>query len=82
MLGENIMAHRRQLGISQQTLAEQLAVQNRRRRRIWTVLAWVLGLIVALHALLLVLGWAASVDVGTMTETTVMQTQQTDNAGD
>ena len=141
MLGENIIARRKQLGLSQQTLAdqlhvvrqtiskweknlsvpdadalvrladalettvqallgmpeekpaapdvatvlsrinEQLAVQNRRRRRIWTALAWVLGLIVAFHALLLVLSWAASVDVGTMTEATVMQTVEIDEAG-
>lgn len=42
---------------------EQLAVQNRRRGRIWRVVAWVLALLVAFHVLLLALGWVFSVDV-------------------
>lgn len=38
---------------------DQLAVQNRRRSRIWKVVAWVLGLFVAFNVLVLVLGYAA-----------------------
>ncbi len=45
---------------------DQLAVQNRRRSRIWKVVAWVLGLFVAFNALLMVLGYAAFVDPTTM----------------
>lgn len=119
MLGENIIAQRKRLGLSQQTLADQLhvvrqtiskweknlsvpdaeallkladaldtsvqsllgmpeeasepdnagiataltrindqlAIQNRRRNLIWKVVAWVLGLTIALNVLLLILGW-------------------------
>lgn len=41
----------------------QLAIQNRRRSRIWRVAAWVLALLVAFHVLLLALGWAFSADM-------------------
>lgn len=130
MLGENIILHRKRLGLSQQALADQLhvvrqtiskweknlsvpdadalirladaldttvqallgmpeeasapdtsdvalalmrindqmAIQNRRRRRVWTVVAWVLGIFVALNALLLVLGWAAYTSSATLQE--------------
>ena len=37
---------------------DQLAIQNRRRSRIWKVVAWVIGLFVAFNILLLVLGYA------------------------
>ena len=33
-------------------IAEQMAAQNRRRSRIWKIVAWVLGIIVVLHILL------------------------------
>lgn len=36
---------------------EQLAVQNRRRSRVWKVIAWVLGVLAALQILLIVLGY-------------------------
>lgn len=41
----------------------QLAIQNRRRGRIWRVVAWVLALLVAFHVLLLALGWVFSADM-------------------
>ena len=44
---------------------DQLAIQNRRRRRIWKVIAWILALFVAFNALLLVLSYAASVQLDT-----------------
>ena len=44
---------------------DQLAIQNRRRSRIWKVIAWILALFVAFNALLLVLGYAASVQLDT-----------------
>ena len=141
MLGENIILHRKRLGISQQTLAEkmyivrqtvskweknlsvpdadalvrladaldttvqalldmppeapspaapdmaaalmrindQLAIQNRRRRRVWTVAAWLLGLFVGIHMLLIILGLTFTADPTplqmqdtTVTETTVV----------
>ena len=37
---------------------DQLAIQNRRRARIWKIVALVLGLYVAFNVLLLVLGYA------------------------
>ena len=37
---------------------DQLAIQNRRRARIWKIVALVLGLYVAFNMLLLVLGYA------------------------
>ena len=37
---------------------EQLAIQNRRRSRVWKVVAWLIGLFVALNLLLLVLAYA------------------------
>lgn len=40
---------------------DQLAIQNRRRSRIWKAVAWILGLYVAFHILLLVLGYAGTV---------------------
>lgn len=44
---------------------DQLAIQNRRRSRIWKVIAWILALFVAFNALLLVLSYAASVQLDT-----------------
>ena len=44
---------------------DQLAIQNRRRSHIWKVVAWLLALFVAFNALLLVLGYAASAQLGT-----------------
>lgn len=38
---------------------DQLAIQNRRRSRIWRIVAWVIGLYVGFNVLLLVLGYAA-----------------------
>ncbi|MBQ8556703.1 MAG: helix-turn-helix transcriptional regulator [Clostridia bacterium] len=42
---------------------EQLAIQNRRRNRIWKVAAWVLGIYVAFQVLLLLLAYSFSVDL-------------------
>ena len=39
---------------------EQLAIQNRRRRRIWKAVAWLLAAFAAFNVLLLVLGYAAT----------------------
>ena len=41
---------------------DQLAIQNRRRSRIWKAVAWVVGLFVAFNVLLMVLGYACFVD--------------------
>ena len=37
---------------------DHLAIQNRRRSRVWKIIAWIVGLYVAFNALLLVLGYA------------------------
>ena len=37
---------------------DQLAIQNRRRSRIWKAVAWVIGIFFAFNLLLLVLGYA------------------------
>ena len=52
---------------------EQLAIQNRRRGRIWKVVAWVIGIYVAFNVLLLALGYAGMVQY-TGEENTRMET--------
>lgn len=42
---------------------DQLAIQNRRRARVWKVIAWLLAVFVAFNVLLLVLGYAVSVQL-------------------
>ena len=37
---------------------DQLAIQNRRRSRIWKVIAWLIGLFIAFNILLLILAYA------------------------
>ena len=56
------------IALSLMRINDQLAIQNRRRRRVWTVVAWVLGGFLALNVLLLVLGWASYVDPGSLQE--------------
>ena len=56
---------------------DQLAIQNRRRSHVWKVIAWILALYVAFNVLLLVLGYAASVqftgEVVTIQETILLE---------
>ena len=52
---------------------EQLAIQNRRRHRLWVTLAWIAGGVIALNALLLLLGYAATVDVGSIQESVAIE---------
>ena len=40
---------------------DQLAIQNRRRARVWKIVAWVLGIFVAFQLMILALGYAYSV---------------------
>ena len=57
---------------------DQLAIQNRRRSRIWKVIAWMIGLYVAFNVLLLVLGYATTVQVdgeAVITEETMLITE-------
>ena len=49
------------IAVALSRINDQLAIQNRRRSRIWKVIAWVVALFVAFNVLLLVLGYAASV---------------------
>lgn len=62
------------IALSLMRINDQLAIQNRRRRRVWTVVAWVLGGFLALNALLLVLGWASYVDPGSLQEGHAIET--------
>ena len=66
LLGETIAvdAQPSDIAAALSRINEQLAIQNRRRSRIWKVVAWVLGLYVAFQAALLVLGWVFTVDTG------------------
>ena len=49
---------------------DQLAIQNRRRGRIWKAVAWAAGLYVALNLLLLALGYAMTADFAGEVQTT------------
>ena len=40
-------------------MAEQLAMENRRRNLIWKIIAWVVGIVVAIHILLIAVGAVA-----------------------
>ena len=62
------------IALSLMRINDQLAIQNRRRRRVWTVVAWVLGGFLALNALLLVLSWASYVDPGSLQERHAIET--------
>ena len=52
---------------------DQLAIQNRRRWRIWKIVAWLIAVYVAFNALLLVLGYAATAQL----DGTVVITEET-----
>ena len=54
---------------------DQLAIQNRRRARIWKIVALVLGLYVAFNVLLLVLGYAGYARVSEV-ETSVVTIEE------
>ena len=43
---------------------DQLAIQNRRRSRIWKIVDWVIGVYVAFNILLLALGYAYTAQIG------------------
>ena len=59
---------------------DQLAIQNRRRHRVWVVIAWIVGLTIAFHGLLIVLGWASYVDPDSLQVDTTYETMTTDDA--
>ena len=40
-------------------MAEQLAMENRRRNLIWKIIVWVVGIVVAIHILLIAVGAVA-----------------------
>lgn len=50
---------------------DQLAIQNRRRARVWKVIAWLLAVFVAFNVLLLVLGYAGMASYTGTVETQV-----------
>ena len=49
---------------------DQLAIQNRRRSRIWKIVAWLIAVYVGINALLLVLGYAYTAQIGREVVTT------------
>lgn len=53
-------------------LNDQLAIQNRRRSRIWKIIAWVIGLYLAFNVLLLALGFTASVQYDGVKQNTLV----------
>lgn len=55
---------------------DQLAIQNRRRSRIWKIVAWLIGLYVGFNVLLLVLGYAAMVQYTGETESNVFTVEE------
>ena len=52
---------------------EQLAVRNRRSRRIWSIVGVILGLWILIHAVGMVLSYAAYSTLSTATEMTVSE---------
>ena len=57
---------------------DQLAIQNRRRGRIWKVIAWVIAVYVAFNVVLLVLGYAGMVQYAgeaAVTQETIIVTE-------
>ena len=42
---------------------DQLAIQNRRRARVWKVIIWVIAVLAALQLLILILGYAGTGEV-------------------
>ncbi|MBR4081690.1 MAG: helix-turn-helix transcriptional regulator [Clostridia bacterium] len=50
---------------------DQLAIQNRRRARVWKVIAWLLAVFAAFNVLLLVLGYAGMASYTGIVETQV-----------
>lgn len=55
---------------------DQLAAQNRRRSRLWRIVAWVLGLYVAFNVLALALGAAVSIDIKSPVSTVENMSQE------
>ena len=70
---EEASAEPSDIAVALTRINDQLAIQNRRRGRIWKVVAWILAAFVAFNALLLVLGYAAGAQLGTevVTETQI-----------
>ena len=56
--GEEASAAPSDIAAALSRINDQLAIQNRRRSRIWKVVAWLIAVYVAFNALLLVLGYA------------------------
>lgn len=56
--GEEASAAPSDIAAALSRINDQLAIQNRRRSRVWKIIAWIVGLYVAFNALLLVLGYA------------------------
>ena len=67
--GEEASAAPSDIAAALSRINDQLAIQNRRRSRIWKIIAWIVGLCVAFNVLLLVLGYAGMVQYAGETHT-------------
>lgn len=67
--GEEASAAPSDIAAALSRINDQLAIQNRRRSRIWKVVAWLIAVYVAFNALLLVLGYAGMVQYAGETHT-------------
>lgn len=56
--GEEASAAPSDIAAALSRINDQLAIQNRRRSRVWKIVAWLIAVYVAFNALLLVLGYA------------------------
>lgn len=78
MFGENLKAMRKAKGYTQQELAkisEQLAIKNRKSKRIWKAVGIILLVIIVFNILLMIFGGIASKGVSTNVETSVVEQQ-------
>ena len=69
---EEVPAEPGEIAAALSRINDQLAIQNRRRSRIWKVVAWILGLYAAFQVLLLALGYAHTAQL-TVQETLVTE---------
>lgn len=75
LLGEEKETEKNRNEVAEQLsrINEQLAVRNRRARRIWTIVGVILGLWILIHVIGMVLSYAAYNTLSTTTELTVSE---------
>lgn len=75
LLGEEKETEKNRNEVAEQLsrINEQLAIRNRRARRIWTIVGVILGLWILIHVIGMVLSYAAYNTLSTTTELTVSE---------